>query len=297
MAVDAVVFLRQHNMCCVTMQPHTTHLSCVLDNGPFKRLSSFLRVKVLAPFPPGTAVNDADVAGCVTRAWASTLTIVADPKTGAPTSPVISAIAKTGIFSFSRAPSTPTFSSSLLRTRPRRTRRAPPRPAAPSGPSRPSRPSSSPRTVPRSSRSRRASTRRSRRASPRRPAPRWPSFSRVGRLKRETEAASVRQAKEKRLEDGRAAKAAAQAARGGLSKAAYEKAQKDALAAAAAAAPSSLLLLLLLRRPRLRRSRPRPRPRRRPRRGSPRAPRTTHTRRSSRARAGRSAGAAPQRSE
>ena len=89
MAVDTVVFLRQHNVCCVTMQPHTTHLSCVLDDGPFKRLSSFLRVEISRLSPPGTAVNDADVAGCVARAWASTLTIVADPKTGAPTNHVI----------------------------------------------------------------------------------------------------------------------------------------------------------------------------------------------------------------
>ena len=58
-------------------------------------------------------------------------------------------------------------------------------------------------------------------------------------LTRETEAVSAREAEEKRLADGRAAKAAAKAARGGLTKAAYEKAQKDAAAAAAPPEPAA----------------------------------------------------------
>jgi len=49
----------------------------------------------------------------------------------------------------------------------------------------------------------------------------------------------ARQAEEKQLDDGRAAKAAAKAARGGLTKAAYEKARKDAEAAAAPPEPAA----------------------------------------------------------
>ena len=37
MAVDGAVFLRRHNVRVLTVHPHTTHLTCVLDNGPFKR--------------------------------------------------------------------------------------------------------------------------------------------------------------------------------------------------------------------------------------------------------------------
>lgn len=103
MAIDGVVFLHKHNVRVLTVHPHTTHLTCVLDNGPFKRFNWFLRDEVASLSPPGTAASDSNVAGCVGRAWKRTLEIVKDPRTGKDTSPVISAFAKTGIVPYSRA--------------------------------------------------------------------------------------------------------------------------------------------------------------------------------------------------
>ena len=102
MAVDGVVFLHQHNVRVLTVHPHTTHLTCVLDNGPFKRFNYFLKDEVASLSPPGTPASDLNVAGCVGRAWKRTLEIVKDPKTGKDTSPAISAFAKTGIVPYSR---------------------------------------------------------------------------------------------------------------------------------------------------------------------------------------------------
>jgi hypothetical protein len=102
MAVDGVVFLHEHNVRVMTVHPHTTHLTCVLDNGPFKRFNWFLKDEVASLSPPGTAANDSNVAGCVGRAWKRTLEIKVDPKTGKDTNPAISAFDKTGIMPYSR---------------------------------------------------------------------------------------------------------------------------------------------------------------------------------------------------
>ena len=178
------------------------------------------------------------MAGCVARAWASTLTIVVDPKTGAPTSPVISAFAKTGIFPYSRALlDADIFKYSDAYKAEKDAAGA----AAPGGAKRPK----LTLTVEQLAEYRAELLKVEKGLDPALAA-RIASSSRTKMaelltsadwLKRETEAASARQDEEKRLEDGRAAKAAAKAARGGLTKAAYEKAQKDAAAAAAAAAP------------------------------------------------------------
>jgi len=103
MAIDAVIFLRSKNVRVMTVHPHTTHLVCVLDNGPFRRFNYFLKVEVASLSPPGTPVTDSNLSGCVKRAWESTLKITIDPKTGKPSSPVLSAFAKTGIYPLSRA--------------------------------------------------------------------------------------------------------------------------------------------------------------------------------------------------
>ena len=102
MAIDAVVYLGKHNVRVVTVHPHTTHLTCVLDNGPFKRFNWFLKEEVALLSPPGTAVSDSNIAGIVRRAWQKTLKITPHPKSGKPSNPVISAFEKTGIAPFSR---------------------------------------------------------------------------------------------------------------------------------------------------------------------------------------------------
>ena len=102
MAIDGVVFLRKHNVRVVTVHPHTTHLTCVLDNGPFRRFNYFLSDEVARLSPPGTAVSDSNVAGCVRRAWLRMLEITPHPVTNEPSNPAISAFKKTGIHPFSR---------------------------------------------------------------------------------------------------------------------------------------------------------------------------------------------------
>ena len=97
MAIDAVIYLRSKNVRVLTVHPHTTHLTCVLDNGPFRRFNWFLKHEVASLSPPGTQVNDSNVSGCIKRAWEATLKITVDPKSGEKSSPVLSAFAKTGI--------------------------------------------------------------------------------------------------------------------------------------------------------------------------------------------------------
>ena len=58
MAVDGVLFLRAHNVRVLTVHPHTTHVACVLDNGPFKRFNYHLNNEIASLSRPGTAVND-----------------------------------------------------------------------------------------------------------------------------------------------------------------------------------------------------------------------------------------------
>jgi hypothetical protein len=102
LVVDAMRFLREHKVRVATVHPHTTHLCCVLDNGPFKEFNSKLSEQIALHTTTGRAVGDADVAGMVMRAWRAVLAMKVDPETGAEYNAITSGFKKTGLFPFSR---------------------------------------------------------------------------------------------------------------------------------------------------------------------------------------------------
>lgn len=236
LAVDGVVFLLQHNVRVLTVHPHTTHLTCVLDSGPFKRFNFFLRDEIARLSPPGTAVNDSNLAGCVRRAWQRTLVITTHRDTGLPTSPVISGFKKTGISPFSRhlLDADIFTASDHYKAESEASGKA----AVPT----PKRPRLTLTDDERAALS--AQVLKSDKSLPADLASRVTASSRTRMaelltsnewLERETERNAAREADENAALERREAKAAEKAARGGMTKGAWNKAQKAAAAAAAAA--------------------------------------------------------------
>ena len=98
---DCFLYLDEHKARLVGMHPHTTAALCVLDCGPFRSLKSNFRT---LQNKMTRVTTDADIAGLLKGAWDITSNITYDVNTGDPTSVIIRAFEKVGLFPYNRTP-------------------------------------------------------------------------------------------------------------------------------------------------------------------------------------------------
>jgi hypothetical protein len=100
LVVDLMVYLLERNVRVCTVHPHTTHLTCVLDNGPFMRFNQQLKVLMAELHRPVTAD---DIMGLSRNAWNKALEFKWDTKQLKYTNCVTTAFMRTGLYPFNRA--------------------------------------------------------------------------------------------------------------------------------------------------------------------------------------------------
>lgn len=100
LSVEARQIFKDHNVQVVSMHPHTTHVFCVLDVAIFatfkRKLYSIFRKKCI----PGVAVTREILVGWMRTAYRKATKDRVDPKTGETFNPSVRGFAKTGLYPF-----------------------------------------------------------------------------------------------------------------------------------------------------------------------------------------------------
>ena len=97
--VDLMKYLREHNVRVLTVHPHTTHLTCVLDNGPFKRFNEVLKHEAGML---GAPINKHNIMGMCKKAWDGCLEFKVDQSTKRRYNSITSGFLRTGLFPYNR---------------------------------------------------------------------------------------------------------------------------------------------------------------------------------------------------
>ena len=102
LGLETLVFLKENGVRAVGMHPHTTHVLCGLDTSYFRVFkAAFLRA--VAEFrAAGGQLTRYTMAGCIRTAYLASTAVTIEPLTGRRSSPIISGMAKTGVFPFNR---------------------------------------------------------------------------------------------------------------------------------------------------------------------------------------------------
>ena len=98
-AVDALIYLREHNVRVVGMHPHTTHVLCALDCGIFRSFKHHFE-RALSELPH-TCLEE-HIPALIKKAWGEACKITIDPINGLRDSVVIRAFKKVGLAPFNR---------------------------------------------------------------------------------------------------------------------------------------------------------------------------------------------------
>ena len=97
LSVDVLQLLRAHNVRCVTLHPHTTHILCVLDTSVFALLKKHFKGRC-NDFDTEITMNS--VGGVIKDAYAYATSVTECPVSKKRTSAAISGYASTGLFPF-----------------------------------------------------------------------------------------------------------------------------------------------------------------------------------------------------
>jgi len=101
LGLDALLYLREHNVRVVGLHPHTTHLLCALDCGIFLSFKSQLAKSIVAWQATNKRTIDRyTISGCMKQAWGITTTISVNSVTQERTSIPITAFKTVGLVPF-----------------------------------------------------------------------------------------------------------------------------------------------------------------------------------------------------
>jgi len=97
--VDLMKYLREHNVRVLTVHPHTTHLTCVLDNGPFKRFNEAFRHEAGMS---GKAITKDNIMELCKVAWDACVSFKVEESTKRRYNSITSGFLRTGLYPYDR---------------------------------------------------------------------------------------------------------------------------------------------------------------------------------------------------